>query len=161
METKPLAERVCNVIDTGNGFYFMSNTPESKVKRRVKELLTAHEIYQFWPVQSGFGARTLDCLACHRGQFFAIETKAPGKKMTEQQCAIGQRIERSQGRVFCISSEDRDSLEWVELRSWISSVSDGMMPTGFAELSVMRDGEDNSIPDGPQPPARSGVSSDD
>lgn len=116
-------------------------TPEGKVKKRVKELLVAHGVYFFSPVQTGLGARTLDLLCCHRGQFLAIETKSNGKKMTEQQCAIGQRIERSLGTVFCISSEDQASQEWVDLRSWLSSVSAGMMPTGFAELSVLKDGE--------------------
>lgn len=119
----------------------MSETPEAKVKRKVKELLNAEGVYYFMPVQVGYGARTLDFLCCHRGQFFAIETKAPGKKMTEQQCAIAERIERSQGRVFCISSTNQDTSEWVALRSWIFSVSDGMMPTGFVDPSPTRDGQ--------------------
>ena len=132
----------------------MSNTPEGKVKRKVKELLNEYGVYQFWPVQTGFGARTLDCLGCHRGQFFAIETKRPGQKMTEQQCAIGTRIERSHGSVFCISSENRDSPEWVALRSWLNSVLDGMMPTGFVEPSTTKDGTDEQ-PGTPVPPPHS------
>jgi hypothetical protein len=89
-------------------------TPEGKVKDKVKKLLNAYGCYHFWPVQSGYGARTLDCLGCHNGQFFAIETKAPGKKMTEQQTAIGERIEYSRGRVFEIS--DATGLAELEQR---------------------------------------------
>lgn len=121
------------------------STPESRVKKKVRELLVKYGVYVFSPVQTGFGARTLDLLCCHRGQFFAIETKAAGKKMTEQQCAIGRRIELSLGKVFCISSENQDTCEWVELRSWLSSVSDGMMPTGFVDASPGKDGADDEI----------------
>jgi len=115
-------------------------TPEGKVKVKVRELLAKHNVYVFSPVQSGYGARTLDLLCCHRGLFFAIECKAPGKKMTEQQCAIAARIEHTLGTVFCISSTDQETQEWEDLRLWLSSVSDGMMPTGFVEHSLLKDG---------------------
>lgn len=136
-----LSPHLACALQTTVVYVRMSETPEAKVKRKVKELLNAEGVYYFMPVQVGYGARTLDFLCCHKGQFFAIETKAPGKKMTEQQCAIAERIERSLGRVFCISSTNPDSSDWVDLRSWLSSVSDGMMPTGFVEPSLMRDGE--------------------
>lgn len=63
-------------------------TPEGKVKARLKRRLKEEfgdGVYQFWPVQMGFGAATLDCLLAYRGRFYAIETKAPGKKMTARQ----------------------------------------------------------------------------
>jgi pyruvate-formate lyase-activating enzyme len=78
-------------------------TPEGKVKTRVKNMLNAYGAYHFWPVQTGMGARTLDCLGCHNGRSFAIETKAPGKKMTEQQKAIAERMEYSRCKVFTVS----------------------------------------------------------
>ncbi len=90
-------------------------TPEGKVKLKVKAMLNAYGAYHFWPVQTGMGARTLDCLGCHNGQFFAIETKAPGKKMTEQQEAIAERMAYSRGAVFEIS--DKVGLE--ELEDWL------------------------------------------
>ncbi len=123
----------------------MSSTPEGKVKLKVRELLARYNVYVFSPVQTGFGARTLDLICCHQGLFFAIECKAPGKKMTEQQCAIAERIERSLGTVFCISSTNQDTSEWDALRLWLSSVSDGMMPTGFGEPSLLRDGASSLI----------------
>jgi len=115
-------------------------TPEGKVKAKVRELLGQYGVYVFSPVQTGYGARTLDLLCCHRGQFFAVELKAPGKKMTEQQCAIAERIRKSWGKVFCISTLDQASPEWIDLCSWLDSVSDGMMPSGYFELSDSRAG---------------------
>lgn len=88
-------------------------TPEGKVKVKVKNILNAYACYHFWPVQTGMGARTLDCLGSHNGRSFAIETKAPGKKMTEQQRAIAERIEASRCKVFEISTpEDMLALEY-------------------------------------------------
>jgi hypothetical protein len=93
-------------------------TPEGKVKVKVKNLLNAYGCYHFWPVQTGMGARTLDCLGCHNGRSFAIETKAPGKKLTEQQRAIAQRIEDSRCKVFEISTPD----DIVSLEHWLRSI---------------------------------------
>jgi len=90
-------------------------TPEGKVKLKVKAVLNAYGAYHFWPVQTGFGARTLDCLGCHNGQFFAIETKAPGQKMTEQQLAIGERIAYARGPVFEVSGP----AGLVALENWL------------------------------------------
>lgn len=60
-------------------------TPEGKVKGRVKRLLKKYDCYQFWPVQTGYGSPTLDCIACCNGHFIGIETKAPGKHPTPRQ----------------------------------------------------------------------------
>ena len=91
----------------------MSETPEGKVKRKVKELLVTHGAYWFCPVQTGLGARTLDFLGTHCGRFFAIETKAPGKRMTEQQRAIADRIEKAGGKVFEINGDYTELEEWL------------------------------------------------
>ena len=91
----------------------MSETPEGKVKRKVKELLNAYGAYFFCPVQMGMGSRTLDFLGGHCGRFFAIETKAPGKRMTEQQRAIADRIEQGGGKVFEINGDYSELEEWL------------------------------------------------
>lgn len=93
-------------------------TPEGKVKAKVKNVLNAYGCYHFWPVQTGMGARTLDCLGCHNGRAFAIETKAPGKKMTPQQASIATRIEDSQCKVFEISTPD----DIVMLELWLRAL---------------------------------------
>ncbi len=58
-------------------------TPEGKVKKEIKEGLARLGAYQFWPVQTGFGKRGVDCYACYKGNFVAIEVKRPeGGKLT-------------------------------------------------------------------------------
>lgn len=54
-------------------------TPEGHVKDAVKDYLNHLGAYHFWPVQTGYGAATVDCLACYKGRYIAIETKRPGK----------------------------------------------------------------------------------
>jgi len=48
-------------------------------------------------VQTGYGRTTLDFLVCIRGRFWAIETKAPGKKPTPRQNAVMRAIEEAGG----------------------------------------------------------------
>lgn len=58
----------------------MAQTPEGKVKDKVKKLLKAHGIYFFMPMQNGMGVVGIpDIIACWDGLFMGIETKAPGK----------------------------------------------------------------------------------
>lgn len=88
-------------------------TPEAKIKAKTKELLNRYGAYYFMPVQTGMGARTLDFLGTHSGRGFAIETKAPGKRMTEQQRAIADRIEKAGGKVFEINGDYSGLEEWL------------------------------------------------
>lgn len=109
-------------------------TPEAKVKRKVKDLLArlndeweplaADSIYTHWPVQMGMGAPTLDCVGCHRGHFFAIETKAPGKEPTDRQRATIRDMEEAGGKVFVIGEEELQGSLFpysglAELESWL------------------------------------------
>lgn len=59
----------------------MATTPEGKVKAAVKKVLQARGIWFFMPMQNGFGVVGIpDFICCWKGQFLAIETKAPGKR---------------------------------------------------------------------------------
>lgn len=60
-------------------------TPEGRVKAEVRKYLKSIGTYQFWPVQIGMGARTVDCLCSLRGQFTGIECKSPGQVPTGHQ----------------------------------------------------------------------------
>ncbi len=84
----------------------MHNDPrsikESFVKNRVKKLLTKYGCYYFMPVQSGYGAAGLDFLCCHKGRFFSVETKRPGKHLTPRQELIKEACEQAGGVVFVI-----------------------------------------------------------
>ena len=97
------------------------STPEAKVKKMVKDVLaefseaikrpaggtsvssyTVETLYQFWPVPSGFGASSLDCLVCYYGVAIYIETKAPGKGPTPRQEFTIAQIKSAGGLVFVI-----------------------------------------------------------
>lgn len=82
----------------------MATTPEGKVKKLVDAALKklGADCYRFMPVQSGFGAKTLDYLLCIKGKFIAIETKAPGKHLTPLQVTTATNIENAGGLVYVV-----------------------------------------------------------
>ena len=64
----------------------MAATPEKKVKDAVKKILNAHSAYYFSPVTGGFGTSGVpDIVACIKGKFVGIETKAGKGKPTALQ----------------------------------------------------------------------------
>jgi glyoxylate utilization-related uncharacterized protein len=87
------------------------STPEGLVKQKVNKALATlgKDCYRFMPVQSGYGAKTLDYLLAIRGRFVAIETKAPGKALTPLQEITKTRIEEAGGIVLVVW--DESSLE--------------------------------------------------
>ena len=91
-------------------------TPEGKVKAKVKAALVKAGAYYHMPVTNGFGAPTLDFVGCHRGNFFAIETKAPGKKPTPRQEITISQMQAAGGKVFVIDGDT------TELESWLSEL---------------------------------------
>lgn len=95
-------------------------TPEGKVKAAVKKVLTPRQqqgtLYAVWPVPSGYGESTLDCVGCYRGQFFAIETKARGKKPTPRQSRCIDMMVAAGGKVFVVDSVEGAAMveKWLE-----------------------------------------------
>jgi len=85
----------------------MSKTPESKVKQQVKSLLDEHGAWHNWPVPAGYGIPMLDAVGCHRGDFFAIETKAPGQKLTPRQEFTKAQMELAGAMVFVVGEDQR------------------------------------------------------
>lgn len=90
-------------------------TPEGRIKERLKKLLKAHGAYYHMPVQNGMGAPSLDFVCCHRGRFFAIETKAGNKKMAERQEHTASEMRKAGGLAFLVNEvEGLDILEeWL------------------------------------------------
>lgn len=83
----------------------MASTPEAKVKAKVKAALKhlqerGYPVYYHMPVQNGMGKPTLDFIGCINGKFFAIETKAPGKKPTERQESTIAEMHRAGAHVI-------------------------------------------------------------
>ena len=80
-------------------------TPEGKVKKEIKAFLDSIGAYSHWPVQMGYGARTVDCLSCVRGKFLAIEVKREkGGKLTVNQEITLRRVAEARGLWVVASS---------------------------------------------------------
>ena len=99
-------------------------TPEGRVKKRVKYVLAEADrmlgrVYSNWPVPAGYGKPMLDCVGCFKGRFFAIETKAPGKKPTPLQRLTAEQMGAAGATVFII--EDEQGVE--ELWAWLVKCS--------------------------------------
>jgi hypothetical protein len=100
----------------------MAVTPEGKVKAKLRSILDGYAgTYTYWPVPTGFGATTLDVLGCYRGRFFAVETKAKGKKPTLRQTGELQKIERAMGRAFVMSGPEDPAFD--ELVRWLDDLT--------------------------------------
>jgi hypothetical protein len=83
-------------------------TPENIVKQKVRKVLDKFKAHidGFWPVPAGYGESHLDYVGCCCGQFFAIETKAPGKKPTPRQNKRIEDVKRAGGWVFVIDGTE-------------------------------------------------------
>lgn len=82
-------------------------TPEGRVKAMVKrDLDKLTTCYRFMPVQNGMGAPALDFFLCLNGRFVAIETKAPGKKITPRQEDTRDKIIAAHGLVFVVDGPE-------------------------------------------------------
>lgn len=95
------------------------STPEGRVKDLVKKLLKAHvpNVYYHMPVQNGMGAPTLDFIGCAYGNYFGVETKAPGAKPTPRQAATMKQILNAGGWAFVVDGplgQYNDLKEWLE-----------------------------------------------
>ena len=88
-------------------------TPEGAVKREVKKVLKEYKAYYHMPVQNGMGAPTLDFVGCYNGRFFAIETKAPGKKPTPRQEVTVALIKAAGGEAFVIDGDTGGLRQWL------------------------------------------------
>ena len=95
-------------------------TPEGKVKDEIKAYLKSIGAYQFWPVQTGYGAATVDCLACYLGRFIAIEAKRPGGQPTARQLKTLGDVEVAWGYAIVVNDPNllalRKMIEEIEQR---------------------------------------------
>ncbi|RLA43275.1 MAG: hypothetical protein DRR04_10325 [Gammaproteobacteria bacterium] len=74
-------------------------------------------------MQNGFGAPSLDFIGCHVGHFFAIETKAAGKKPTDRQRITMGEMARCGGKIFVIDGTGK-TCTYAELEAWILATGD-------------------------------------
>jgi hypothetical protein len=95
----------------------VAQTPEGKVKDKVKRILKKHRAWYYMPVSMGFGAHGIpDFIVCANGTFLGIETKAPGKRanVTALQNAQGQLIQQAGGAWMVVA----DPEDFLALEEW-------------------------------------------
>jgi len=85
----------------------MSNTPEGRVKDKVRAMLKRHQIWYFLPGNNGMGSSGVpDFVCCVSGRFIGIECKADAtKRPTPLQMACASKIEMAGGRWFLVYDE--------------------------------------------------------
>ena len=86
--------------------------PEFLVKQKLKDYLRQRGFYWFMPVQTGYGATSLDFLCCCVGEFVAYECKARGKNLTPRQRLVARQITNSGGKVYLVTLNDAGELEF-------------------------------------------------
>jgi Holliday junction resolvase len=90
----------------------MAATPESKVKKRVREVLDTLGIYHFMPPANGFGRAGIpDIIGCMDGHFVAIECKAGKGTTTALQDRELERIRGAGGTTFIAREDNIDELQ--------------------------------------------------
>jgi Holliday junction resolvase len=100
----------------------MVMTPEGKVKKKIKNYLTAKGIYYTMPFTAGYGASGApDILVCYQGKFVAIECKANGNKPTALQAEHMNKIQRNGGTAVVIDEKNVD----VMLDGLFNDIDDG------------------------------------
>lgn len=91
----------------------MAQTPEAKVKAKIKAILKAHNVYYAMPIGTGYGNSGVpDFLCCMHGYFVAIEAKAGKGTTTALQEKNLQQIRDSAGIALVINESNLDVLEW-------------------------------------------------
>jgi len=92
----------------------MALTPETRVKRRVTDILRKYDAYFFFPASNGFGRAGIpDIIACYRGQFIAIECKAGKNTTTALQRRELRAIEDAGGYALVINETNIEQVEVV------------------------------------------------
>ena len=87
-------------------------TPEAKVKKRIKDILTKANAYYVMPHGAGYGnAGAPDFIVCLRGEFIGIEAKAGGNKATALQLHNLMEIRKAGGKSFVVNEDNIDTLE--------------------------------------------------
>jgi hypothetical protein len=108
-------------------------TPEGRIKNLIKALLLKYNIqsatkagnfpldasgWWFSPSQNGLGVAGIpDFIGHYRGEFFALEAKAPGKKPTGFQEHQIKAISSSAGAVFVVDGDLTTFEGWLLCRT--------------------------------------------
>ena len=89
----------------------MAATPESKVKKKVADVLKTLSAYYFYPATGGYGKSGVpDIVGCYEGKFFGIECKAGKNKPTPLQEKNLSDIKSSGGISLVINEDNIDDV---------------------------------------------------
>jgi pantoate kinase len=92
----------------------MSQTPEAKVKAKIKVILKVYDVYYTMPIGTGYGNSGVpDFLCCVRGRFLAIEAKAGKGKTTALQDKNIKQIIASGGLAIVVNEDNMQELEFL------------------------------------------------
>lgn len=90
----------------------MADTPEAKVKKKIKAVLNDNNIYYAMPVGSGYGNSGVpDFICCVCGYFIAIEAKAGKGTTTALQDKHLKQIKDCGGVALVINETNMADLE--------------------------------------------------
>lgn len=95
----------------------MAQTPEGKVKDRIKKILKQYNIYYAMPMGTGYGnAGVPDFLCCMKGEFLSIEAKADEtSKVTALQVKQISEIEMAGGWGWIVHANNIHLFEqWIK-----------------------------------------------
>jgi pantoate kinase len=85
----------------------MADTPEVKVKKKIKAMLKEQGVYYAMPIGSTFGNSGVpDFLCCVNGTFLAIEAKAGDNQATALQMKHLREIREAGGYGLVINEEN-------------------------------------------------------
>jgi len=97
----------------------MASTPESRVKKKVKEILDQMGVYHFSPMQNGMGRAGIpDIIGCLEGHFIGIECKAGKGTTTALQERELTRIQNAGGYALVVNETNINQL-W-EIKEWMT-----------------------------------------
>lgn len=89
----------------------MAQTPEQKVKAKIRLTLRNLGHWYCTPIGSAFGhAGIPDFLVCARGRFVGIEAKAAGGRLTALQSKVHSDIRQGGGVVLMIDPSNVEAL---------------------------------------------------
>ena len=113
----------------------MAATPESKVKKKVVDVLKQYGAYFFYPVTGGYGRSGVpDIVCCWKGRFIGIECKTKGNVPTQLQMKNLLEIVE-QGGVSLIIDETGIGMFALLMDTW----DQGVIPFGYiSELTEIK-----------------------
>jgi len=92
----------------------MAQTPEAKVKAKIKTILKAHGVYYAMPIGTGLGSSGVpDFLCCIGGKFVGIEAKAGKGKTTALQEKNLRQINEGGGIGIVVNETNIDMVESI------------------------------------------------